>query len=298
MIIDFHAHIAYHKLYPNQFLSGLFSSQISGDSDLSKIGSILKLFLKDKDCTQLLKQMDEAEIDKTVFLIVDDNECIGKSELSIEDSYDLHYKILKTHPDRFIVFAGYHPGRGTTGLELLKKGIEDYGFRGIKLYPPYGFCLSDLRLNACYEYANKFSLPIVIHTGFAIEGLQNSYAEPTFVHKIADQYQDVKFIMAHAGYKLNDPLICDLLLKRNVYADISGFQSILNQENHQCIFEMIFSEPYVDKILFGSDWPITNLMKPLSNQLAKIKEMVPKASKTSLEKVLYKNANSLIQGSF
>ncbi len=296
-MIDIHAHLAFYKLYPDRFLEEMFRSLSNGKASVQKVTSIVRLFLKDKDGSQLIKQMDDAEIEKSVLLIVDDYDFLGKNEISIEENYKLHHEILKKHPDRFFVFAGIHPGRGTKGLDLLKKGVETDGFRGVKLYPPFGFKIDEERLLGFYEYCNTNHLPVLIHTGYSFNGLINENAEPGPLATIADKYKNINFIMAHAGYKLHDPLITSLLNKENVFADISGFQSVLNDESAKASLNLIFKPPYNNKLLYGSDWPITNIMRPLSDQINTLKKIYRNTENTAdnaFEKLMGSNARKVL----
>src|SRR5690554_6007884 len=272
-MIDFHTHLAFHKLFPDRFIEGMLSGSSHNSISIKKMTSIVKLFLNDQGGSQLIRQMDDAGIDKSVVLIVDDNEFLGRCGLSLSESYQLHAELLAKHPDRFVIFAGYHPGRGKKGMDLLTKGIEEFGFKGVKLYPPYGFRLDAKELAVAYEYCDKVGLPILIHTGFSLNGLENENAEPDALGAIADKYPNINFVLAHAGYKLNNPTISSLLEKKNIYADISGFQTILNIENGKDTLRLIFNDSYNDKILFGSDWPINNIMKPLSDQIAILRQV-------------------------
>ncbi len=290
MIIDFHTHLAYHKIYPDKFLASLFNL---GKSDLkdSKQLSLLKLFLRDDFGKKLIKQMDASGIQKSVLLIVDDNDYLGVSGDTIIEKYERHRDVLKKYPDRFVVFGGYHPLR-KGGFELLKKGIEEYGFYGIKLYPPFNFKVNDPIMIKCYEYANANELIILSHTGFSVDGLKNEYAEPKDFLGIVDLYPKANFVLAHAGYKLNDPIVKELIQKDNVYADIAGFKTA-NKEDLRLIFE----EPYNDKILFGSDWPINNMMKPLSYLSDSIKSLYEENRLNNpklLENIFYNNAFKLL----
>lgn len=178
MIIDFHTHLAFHKIYPDKFLASLIDLR-EKDLKSSKHLSLLKLFLRDHCAKKLIKQMDEASIQKAVLLIVDDNDYLGKSEVDIYRKYELHKEVLETYPDRFYVFAGYHPLRKDR-LELLQKGIETYGFHGIKLYPPFNFRVNNPIMKECYEYANEKGLTVLSHTGFSMNGLKNKYADPKY----------------------------------------------------------------------------------------------------------------------
>ena len=296
-MIDFHTHLAYHKLYPDRFIEGIFTPEENNGLNKKKVASIVKLFLKDRNGTQLLKQMDEAEIEKAVVLMIDDFDYMRKHEITIEDNYKLHEKVLKLHTDRLIVFAGVHPGRGEGGMNILKKGIEEYGFKGVKLYPPFGFKINDERLDVFYAYCNSNNLPVLIHTGFALNGLENENAEPNALLNIADKYKNIKFIMAHAGYKLNNPVVSKLLMKDNVFADISGFQSILQHKDSRAVIEKIFQQQFNRRILFGSDWPITNIMKPLVFQidlLREIHENCANKAENAFENVMKLNAERLL----
>ena len=290
MIIDFHAHLAYHKIYPEKFLASL--------SDLKKIGSdnakqlsLLKLFLRDDLGKKLIKQMDEAGISKSVLLIVDDNEYLGKSAETIIEKYERHSKVLKEYPTRFYVFAGYHPLR-KGGFELLKKGIEKYGFHGIKLYPPFNFRVDTDIMKPCYEYANEKGLVILSHTGFSVDGLLNEYADPKYFLNVVDYYPNAKFVLAHAGYKLNNAIVQELIQRDNVYADIAGFQTASKDD-----LSFIFNKGFNHKILFGTDFPINNMMKPLSHLVSLIENLYRElniGNKVLLENILYNNAYNLL----
>ncbi|MCX6180718.1 MAG: amidohydrolase family protein [Bacteroidetes bacterium] len=292
-IIDIHTHMAYHALYPEKFLEGVMSHKDENSLITRKRVSLMKAFLRDEYCEKMLVQMNNANIKKSILLIVDDNGVIGEADESIEDRYLRHYKILNKYPGRFEVFAGFHPER-VGGLDLLKKGVEEYGFSGIKLYPPFGFAIDDIRLNDCYEYANSKKLPVLIHTGFSIEKLKNEYAEPGRIVNVAKNYPNVNFILAHAGFKLDQPLIRELLEIDNVYADLSGF---INSSKET--LKLVFQEPYNSKILFGSDWPIVNFMEPLSNLIDKVISIyneVEFPAENALENILFLNANKILCG--
>lgn len=290
MIIDFHSHIAFHKIYPENFLKGLFEDS-NNPINKEKLLKILKSFLKDLNGVKFIKQMDKANVKKSVLLIIDHCDYIGQSELSIEANYLLHKMILETYPDRLVVFAGVHPN--TKGsFELLKKGIENYGFSGIKLYPPFGYKLTDHRLIECYEYANQNKLPILSHTGYSTKGLCNDFADPKYFDELSLKYPHAKFIMAHAGIKLSDPTIRRLLKRDNVFADISGFLTA-NEEDKL----LIFSEEFSDKLLFGSDFPIVGLMNSLKNivdELNKIFENYGNNNTEVWEKIMFKNAEKIL----
>ena len=292
-IIDIHTHTAYHALYPDKFLEGVIGGHNEADALTKKKVSMMKAFLRDEYCEKMVVQMDNANVKKSVLLIVDDNGVIGKTGETIEEIYQRHHEILKKHPKRFEVFAGFHPER-MGGFELLKKGVEEFGFSGIKLYPPYGFAIDDKKLTDCYEYANSKKLPVLIHTGFSIKGLKNEYAEPNAIVNIAKKYPYIKFILAHAGYKLDKAIVRDLLEIENVFADLSGFLTASKDT-----LKLVFQEPYNAKILFGSDWPIANFMQPLSSlidQLQLTYNEVEFPAANAFDNIMFLNADKVLSG--
>jgi uncharacterized protein len=241
--------------------------------------------------------MDDSGIQKSVLHIIDDNEFLGQMELSLLDIYKVHYGVLKNNANRFEVFAGFNPNR-KNGFELLKKGIESFGFKGVKLYPLFGFRLNHPELKKCFDYCNNNSLTILIHTGPSIYDLDDNGQIFKDLDRIAPCYSNVDFIMAHAGYKLDCTIIQDLLKRENVYADISGFQSIRNSEEGVNTLRMIFDKSYNKKIVFGSDWPINNMMKPILFQIELLKKLEQKTSFVSqeyLNNILYNNAKALLK---
>jgi uncharacterized protein len=48
-------------------------------------------------------------------------------------------------------------------LELLKTSVEDWGFRGVKLYPPLGYFPYDEDMFPVYEYCEEKNIPVLAH---------------------------------------------------------------------------------------------------------------------------------------
>ncbi|MBN1328966.1 MAG: amidohydrolase family protein [Candidatus Heimdallarchaeota archaeon] len=83
-----------------------------------------------------------------------ENQLIELSQLSTkvkEDEFTEIYPFICVDPRREGV------------LDLVKKYVTDYGFCGIKLYPPLGYFPYDKRLDSIYAFANEKKLPIIAH---------------------------------------------------------------------------------------------------------------------------------------
>lgn len=306
MIIDAHAHIAYYKLYPEFFLGQLIDDL--AESLIPKVPEknsgviktqlfrMARTFLRDIDCKNLVKQMDKAEIDKSVLLILDGGLKLGEAEYEIEEIFEHYYQILKKYPGRFIVFGGVDPGRGARGLELFKKGISQYGFKGLKLYPPMGYRMNDEKLDDYYKICEINHLPVLIHTGPSLPNLNNEFADPAFIFEVAGRYPTINFILAHSGFRLKDASVQSALSLPNVYLDLSGFQKQFKTIDQRLIDSLapIFQKEFNHKILFGTDWPMFNLMSPSVNFVNIMKQVFENIKNDKveggLENIFYKNA--------
>ncbi|MCK5085035.1 MAG: amidohydrolase [Candidatus Pacebacteria bacterium] len=158
-------------------------------------------------------------------------------------------------------------------LELGKLLTEDR-IVGIKLYPGYQFVYpNDKKLDEVYELAAKFGVPVMFHSGLAYKspgGIR--FSRPIYFDDVADKFPELKMIISHLG----DPDIRQATAvahkNPNVYLDFSGLVSntTKNQErsekwkrkNEEYITETIANVMIdlmgTEKIIFGTDWPISS----------------------------------------
>lgn len=294
-IIDIHAHLAYSGIFPSTYISEMILHGGEVDKRIEEI--ILTVFLSDKEGKNHFKQVEKAGIEKTILLILDGGVGMVEPLLSLEEIYKLHWEILKKWGDKFIVFAGSDPRRGIAGFELFKKGIEEYGFKGLKLYPPMGYSMSDPGLDPYYEYCSKNNLPVLIHCGPSLKSLENHFADPMHIPAVAQKYPDLTLIMAHVGLKLNDESVRIALEYKNVYADISGFQTIFKGNKETSELALIFDKRFNEKILFGTDWPLFNSSQPIHKDVTDLLafwDSLDLNEKHLLDNVLYNNSKKII----
>ncbi len=165
---------------------------------------------------------------------------------------------------------------------------------GIKLYPGYNACyLNDPVHYPYYELAERYDVPVVIHTG-ELAGTRGllKYSHPLTVDEVAANFPNVRFVMAHYG----NPWIVDATAvaakNPNVYLDLSG----LAEGNFTADWfwshfkgQMEFTRMWLtylnnwDKVLYGSDWPLVNIPA----YLEVIRRLVPEEFQ---EKVFFENA--------
>ncbi len=85
----------------------------------------------------------------------------GKVSRPFEDQLMELSDLRKSYP-QVIPFMHIDPRRPGV-LKLLIKGVEEWGFKGIKIYPPLGYFPYDERLYPAYKYCEQKGLPVISH---------------------------------------------------------------------------------------------------------------------------------------
>lgn len=162
------------------------------------------------------------------------------------------------------------PGNIAASLPLYEEHLKSPHCVGLKLYPGYNqIYLNDPLHHPFYELAEKYNVPVVIHTGDTAghRGVLK-YSHPLTVDEVAVNFPRVRFVMAHYG----NPWIVDATevaaKNPNVSIDLSGL-AIGNFDpdwfwthyhgylDHLQTWITYLSD--YDRLLYGSDWPLVNL---------------------------------------
>jgi len=211
----------------------------------------------------LLAEMDAAGIERGILIQV--NDAPSPPEGLVEAR-----ELVAKSGGRLRLVSAVDPTRGEAAVaEMLSlwDGVPELA--GIKLFPGYHpFYPHDRRLDPVYEYAKRRKLPILIHTGDTMDnwGLVK-YSRPLEVDEVAVRFRDVPFVLCHFGNPWVDEA-AELVYKNpNVYADTSGLLAhpsypLFEQMVDLCrrrVMEAILMVGSVDKILYGSDWPLLDL---------------------------------------
>lgn len=296
MIIDIHTHLAFHEIFPDKFISGVAEplTQKGEAIDQLFLQQLIKNSLRDKTGASLIENMDKAQIDRSVLLIADFGYALGEPVLSLESMYRLHYEVMKSHPDRFIVFGGVDPRRGQPGVDLFEKSISEYGFSGLKLYPPCGFELDHPGLYPLYEICSHLHIPVLTHTGPSLPCMETEKRYPATILKVSKQFPNVNFILAHAGARDHETTLNVAKQRSNVYFDISTFQATMKSSKEWGMQFRKYLDFCPEQIIFGSDWPMF-ILSITQKQLVEMIDKIPKLTSEERDNILCKNALRLLQ---
>jgi hypothetical protein len=174
--------------------------------------------------------------------------------------------------------------------------LEGGFIKALKLYPGYEpFYPNDTRLKLIYEMAVEYDVPVMFHSGdtYSPRG-KVKYSHPLLIDDLAVDYPDMKIVICHIG----NPWIKDCMevvyKNKNVYADISGlvlgdFEDKFERYMKKEIEEMITYAGDPNYLLYGTDWPISNMKSYL-----KFMDQLDLAD-SKKELILWKNAAQLFK---
>ena len=266
MIIDVHCHLRWENQPSKEWYEAQVKTavSVSGSSEEAVRERLKENF--DTTGDLIVRDMDEAGIDKSVMLVLDFSLLVGCGEtMSLEETHKVYAEAAARHPDRLITFAGIDPRRAGA-VEFLERAVKEWGMKGLKLMPAVGFYPNSNRCYLIYQKAQELGIPVLIHTGFDVIPWYGAYAQPKYLDEVANDFPNLKIIMAHAGGSYWPEAAAMAGFKPNVYLDLSMWQMKLLRhpvdEFYRPLRSMIDTAGR-SKILFGSDWPALRLIRRL-----------------------------------
>lgn len=181
-------------------------------------------------------------------------------------------------------------------LEQLREGVR-LGLKGIKLYPVLaGFDPTDDAHDPFFRAAADAGLPILWHVGTTPSPVGHlQVSQPLVIDDVARRHPDLVQIMAHLGHPWQRETIAVLRKNAHVYADVSaswarpfdGFQALVRAQEWNV----------VDKLLFGSDFPLWRPTDAIAGllELSKLRAgNLPHVRAETIEQILDQDALSLL----
>ena len=167
-------------------------------------------------------------------------------------------------------------------MDVLKKGMEEQGMSGVKLWiATYG---DDPLVYPIMEKMIEYDKPVLFHTFVKAVGQLRYETTSYHIGNIAERYPEAKIIMAHLG---GEPYhgIRNVAKYKNVWIDHSG--TLVGSNDLQHTIDLVG----VDRVLFGSDMPIT-----YAGAYGQVLEA--KLTEEEREKIFWKNTAELFGEGF
>ena len=277
MIIDIHAHLWLRKYIPEKYwynYSKNISRMLKGSTPESILDSSLMRDSYDGNPERLIKEMDQAGIDKSVVFGVDWGLALGEPQASIIELNDYVLSAVKKYPDRLIGLFTIDPRRKNS--DKLFEEYLDKGMSGLKLHPTTGYLPNGPEAYKLYLIALKRNVPVLSHSGYA-SSLMGSLSMPSYFDSVTSDIPDLKICLAHMSGGAVEELIDMMFFKSNVYCDISTqgqISATSSPANFYLDLKHLLNYGAIQKkVLFGSDWPLTGSLMTLKKWVKTIKKL-------------------------
>jgi predicted TIM-barrel fold metal-dependent hydrolase len=262
LVVDCHMHvIAGTDWFPGDLAEGAAKHwwrEVRWRGEKSDPGYFFKAATEgiDPDGSKTIARMDDAGIDVSCTMPMDQGYRVGDQGLvSIEDMNFRSCEIAAQSSGRIISFCGVDPRRGDA-VDLLRRALDEWGARGLKLYPTNGFYPDDPEL--CYPLYNVVAdrgLPVLLHQGHSGRGQKSKYGHPMYVDSAAADYPEVDFVLGHSARweTWSDEAFSVAIFKTNVYLDMSLWQHWASPDEICKKLLWLRDRVGIDRVMFGSD---------------------------------------------
>lgn len=136
---------------------------------------------------KLVPLLDEAGIDQAVCMTYVD---LGADMQPLEYLADA----ISRFPDRLIGFLRVNPNERTTAAAAVRRSVEEFGFRGVKLHPTTTLAHpADDATVSLMRLCGELGLPVLFHCG------DDPYTTPQAIALGAAQAPETSVVMGHMG---------------------------------------------------------------------------------------------------
>jgi uncharacterized protein len=261
LVVDCHMHLLEPDWNPTDVsagLSGSWARQVRWfdppKSDPAYLTSALERAW-DGSGAQAIARMDEAGVDVSVMMPMDHGVLLGdEGIIPIAEKNRLCAQAADRHPGRLYTFCGVDPRR-PQALDILRRAVDEWGARGLKLYPPNGFYPDDEIAHPLYRFCAERDIPVLLHQGHSAGRQVSKYAHPVHVDAVAALFPSLRLVLGHSGRleTWGSEALSVAIYKTNVYLDLSLWQHWISPD--ELVRKIVWMRDRIgpDRILFGSD---------------------------------------------
>jgi len=183
------------------------------------------------------------------------------SQMGMESSY----RLFDQSGGRILFQGVFDPRCPGPCLEVLEQAAQRPGFAGLKIHPPlHGTPADSPAYEAAWRFASEHQCTILAHTWSVSDyNPVQALSTPDRFECHIRNFPNVRFVLGHAGGKGGGRAQAIRLVNahENVYLDFAG--------DIYCyrFFEALLTSVPVERILFGSDYPMLDPRTNLSRVL-------------------------------
>ena len=193
--------------------------------------------------------------------------------------------------------ACFEDGKELPSIKWVEQQIKDgkIDFIGEVLTQYYGISPSDKLMYPYYELAEKYNIPVGIHTGLAGPGhgcpdFRVGLGSPILLEELLIEFPKLKVWIMHSGGPFLEGTIAIMNVYRNVFVDISAISNpdIVPPAVFRRTMKRLIDAGFENQIMFGSDNGDISKTEESVNNL----DFLTSAEK---EKIFYGNAEKFFK---
>jgi len=282
MIIDVHHHymprVSEERLRRTIRYALMAAGRVGSDLDPEMIMERARNTWADPTGEGLLALMEEAGVDLTVICMVDDAGDESVRPEAVMRANEAMGKVASRYPEKVVALAGVDPRR-PEAPDMLKRCFEEFGVRGLKYHPDYGYDPSGPDSYRLLEVLAGYGGILLSHTGPLLPPSRCRFSDPRLLADLAVDFPEVRVIAAHMGGTDWRPWAALSAYQPTLYGDLAMWD-MLAFSNYALFCRelrdlMDFAGP--SKILFGTDNPIFNTIRSTGEWIRLLRELPEKA---------------------
>jgi len=250
---------------------------------------------------RLIASMDEAGIDLTVICMVDDARQAQLGPESVQRGNRIVGHVAARYPGRVVGLAGIDPRRPEAPA-MLKQCLDEFGVRGMKYHPDYGFDPAGPDSYRVLEVLARHNGLLLTHTGPLPPPSRNSYSDPRRLSDLAVDFPEITVIAAHMGAAEWRSWANLAAHQPTLYGDLAMWDMLAFRRYELFCRELRgvldFAGP--SKVLFGTDDPIYSVIEPKGTWVRLIRDLPTNApegivfTRKEVDGILGGNAASIL----
>jgi predicted TIM-barrel fold metal-dependent hydrolase len=282
MIVDVHYHMI--PMMPEEMIESVLHDPIrmakvmGQQTDHASLLEKAKALWGDPEGDKLIQSMDEAGVDFSLICAIDNAENpVFTSEL-VEWQNKAVADIARKYPNRLMALAGVDPRR-ENAPDLLRQAMEEFGMQGLKYHADYGYDPVGPESYRLLEIVQKHDGVLLTHTGPLAPPSRPKYANPSLLADIGVDFPDLKVIAAHMGMIDWRPWAALAAHQPNLYGDLAMWDAYAFGRYELFCRDLrdLIDYAGIDKVLFGTDDPIAQVVRNTRDWIDLIKDLPTKA---------------------
>ena len=162
---------------------------------------------------------------------------------------------------------------------MVKEYMEKFGMRGLKYHPDAGYDPGGPASYKLLEIVNDMQGILLSHTGPMAPPARCKYAEPMLLADIGVDFPKVRVIAAHMGYINWRQWAALATHQPNLFGDLAMWDTYAFGHYELFCRELrdLIDLTGVEKILFGTDDPVFEIVRPTNDWIRLLKDLPEKA---------------------